>query len=95
MTIDFWFRRAIKFTMGICDIHKRPVFIESRGFELGPWAVYMDGWVLGKDKEWHWEPLPSSRTEEFIMNTRFNDLNEAYDFWTACKEETKNKPLTL
>lgn len=84
--IDFkWKRCATQFLIGnstvyiVNDVIGREVFIESRrqlnGSEL--WVVKMDAWVLGKDSKYHFEPTPSSRTDEFIKNTRFNSKASA------------------
>lgn len=90
MTKEEWFEKATEFSMGICPIYDRPVYIETRG--PSRWVVKMDrsqGWVLGKDTEWHWEPLPSSRTDEFLSNTRFSSPDEAYEFWKNNVKERK------
>lgn len=50
--------------------------IESRGH--GKWAVVDGPFVLNRDGEWEHEPLPSSRTEEFLARARF-DLEEAFE----------------
>lgn len=63
------------------DPHDK-VYIESRG-PLGrnSWVVFHKSYVLGKDGEWHYEPLPSSRTDEFIELTRFPSAQDAYQAW--------------
>ena len=91
MTEEEWFEKATEFSMGICPIYNMGVYIETRG--PGRWVVKMDrsnGWVLGKDAEWHWEPLPSSRTDEFLNNTRFQSPDEAYEFWVNNVKEKKD-----
>lgn len=94
-TKEEWYNRAIKFDLGLCPHHNRLVYIESRGQsgDMTRWVVYMDGWVLGRDGDWHYEPLPSSRTDEFITLTRFSSPNEAHDMYDHCV--TWAKPLTL
>lgn len=60
--------------------------IKRRGQRDGSmkWAVYMrDSWVLTKDFEWALEPIPSSRTDEFLATTRFDTLDEA---WSAAEK---------
>jgi hypothetical protein len=53
------------------------VFIEKRG--EGKWCVQaFGGTVVDRDLNRHYEPMPSSRTEEFIAATRFT-LDEAFD----------------
>lgn len=83
MTAEHWLFKATVFEIGTCIFHKRMVRIEARDQmdDTRLWVVKMDEWVLGKDKEWHWEPLPSSRTDEFIANTRFKSFQEAFYFW--------------
>lgn len=96
MTETQWLTRAITFSLGYCPIYIRPVYIEERLQQDGHrlWVLkmeYSNGWILGKDAEWHREPLPSSRTDEFINLTRFNSPDEAHTFWIEnIKEE---KPL--
>jgi hypothetical protein len=74
------------------------VFIEERLQPNGnrKWVLKMEssiGWVLGKDGEWHYEPLPSSRTDEFIKLTRWDSRDEVHSFWLEnIKEE---KPLYI
>lgn len=54
------------------DLH-----IERRG--EGRWCVLVfGGTVLDRDLNRHYEPMSSSRTEEFISATRFS-LEEAFD----------------
>lgn len=95
MTPQQWLERATCFDLGECQIHHRPVKIEIREQIEGPhlWVVKMHEWVLGKDAEWYWEPLPSSRTDQFIANTRFKSPDDAYEFWWT--NVTRFKPLTV
>lgn len=52
------------------------VALQKRGNNR--WAVNVfGGSVLDKDMNRHYEPMPSSRTEEFISATRFS-LEDAY-----------------
>lgn len=44
------------------------------------WAVRQGGSVLARDGRWEHEPLPSSRTGDFLQRCRFCTLTEA---WTA------------
>lgn len=48
--------------------------VRHRGDNL--WCVSNDSSVLNTNGEWEWEPMPSSRTDEFIAATRFS-LDEA------------------
>jgi len=53
------------------------IAIEKRG--EGKWCVRAFGnTVVDRDLNRQYEPMPSSRTEEFIAATRFN-LDEAFD----------------
>jgi len=81
-----WESCGLKFYIGQSQIHEgykggKKMYIEAR---LGPdttnWVVLMDGrLVLGKDNRFHYEPQPSSRSDEFINNTRFNTKEEALE----------------
>lgn len=46
------------------------------------WSVYEGGMVLNVDGNWEYDPLPSSRTDEFKARTRFS-LEEAFERATA------------
>ncbi len=47
------------------------------------WAVYQRStFVLNKDMQWEFEPIPSSRDDEFLARTRFDTLLEA---WNAAR----------
>lgn len=50
----------------------------SRQIE-GPalWAVRFNGSVLNKQGEWEWEPMPSSRDDEFLARCRWDSAEEA------------------
>ena len=98
MTESKWLTRATTFSLGLCKIYGRPVYIEER-LQIDDrrlWILKMEssnGWVLGKDAEWHWEPRPSSRTDEFIALTRWSSPDEVHTFWIEnIKEE---KPLYI
>jgi hypothetical protein len=45
------------------------------------WVIFCMGNVLHKSCEWEWEPTPSSRTDAFIADTRFDSLDEAIRYW--------------
>jgi len=57
------------------------VYVEWRGryYGKGPilWAVTWRGRVLSRDGEWEFEPIPSSRDEQFIARCRFGSLDDA------------------
>ena len=90
-----WLERAINFDLGTCIIYNRPVNIISREQRDGSlkWILKMHEWVLGKDSKFYYEPTPSSRTDEFIENTRFNNPDECHTFWIENVKEIK--PLCL
>jgi len=58
------------------------------------WAIAEDptGFCLGRDLKWHFEPLPSSRTDSFLKLTRFK-YDEAIDILISfrAKEQSKGK----
>lgn len=88
-----WLERATKYELGKCIFYNRPIVIEAREQIDGSrkWVLKMHEWVLGKDAEFHYEPIPSSRTDEFIENTRFNSPDECHSFWV--KNVNSEKPL--
>lgn len=45
------------------------------------WAVVDGNHVLDKSGSFVYEPLPSSRSEEFLEATRYNSAEEAYEAW--------------
>ena len=51
------------------------------------WAVRRIGSVLNRDGEWEWEPMPSSRDDEFIARCRFNSAQEAAEAFRAIKHQ--------
>lgn len=55
-------------------------FIELRNSEKNHWAVIRHGLVLNKDLQMEYEPLPSSRDEEFFQRCRFNSPEEASEY---------------
>lgn len=91
MSKDFWLEHATKFELGECPFQKRKLVIEARDQldESRKWTIKVDEWCLGKDGEWHYEWLPSSRTEEFIELTRFRSPEQAYNFYKLLVKETK------
>lgn len=91
---QLWLARATRFSLGVCPIYKRNVSIESRDQLDGSrkWVLKMDSWVLGKDGIFIYEPLPSSRTDDFIANTRYDTKEACYASWVSVTEE---QPLYL
>ena len=74
-----WSIAADRFIIGkstayLTNTGGREIVIEAREQIDGSikWAVKMELWVLGKDNQYHYEPMPSSRTDEFLKNTRFD-----------------------
>ena len=58
----------------------RIVYIEVRDRPEGRgYAVTCDNVVLSKDGKWEYEPMPSSRTAEFIESTRYKSFDEAFN----------------
>jgi hypothetical protein len=74
---------ASKYDLGLCKVYNRPVVIEARGQSDGTrkWVLKMDGYVMTHYGCFVWEPLPSSRSDRFILLTRFNSADECYKFW--------------
>lgn len=90
-----WLERATKFDLGTCMFYERPISIEARDQINGDrlWVFKMQEWVLGKDGEFYWEPMPSSRTKKFIELTRFKTPDECHSFWK--KSVTHKEDLTV
>lgn len=81
-----WLEKATTFDLGICPIYRRQIFIEARDQQDGKrlWVFQLERtkcWVLGKDGEFYYEPLPSSRTDEFIALTRYESPQIAHDHY--------------
>lgn len=68
MTKEELLKRAVVFRL------TKNATIEKRADDK--WAV-VDNGVLNKDLQWEYEPMPSSRTDEFIARTRFDSIDEA------------------
>lgn len=99
-----WIVAADRFLIGLSlsyttNIGGREIYIESRNQMSGEtlWVVKMDSWVLGKDNKYHHEPTPSSRTTEFINNTRFKTKELALEALITHEREFKgtNPSLTI
>jgi hypothetical protein len=43
------------------------------------WKVFKDGYCLSKFGGWEYEPMPSSRTDDFIERCRFDSAQKAID----------------
>jgi hypothetical protein len=48
------------------------------GFNGTKWAVLDRGLVLNKSGQWEYEPIPSSRDDNFLARCRFDTFGEAY-----------------
>jgi len=78
------FPKATRFSVN------KSINIESRGENV--WAICsIFGQCLNKQMEWEYEPLPSSRTEDFIDRTRFYSLKTTYLFF---EEFARQRGLT-
>lgn len=72
----------------ICFQIDEDVFVEKRGDDK--YCVMVFASVLDRDLNRHYEPMPSSRTDEFINNTRFS-LNDAFIIAKKYCEYSRNK----
>lgn len=97
-----WLSAADRFFIGASITHTtnlggRDVYIESREQMSGEtlWIVKIDSWVLGKDNKYHYEPMPSSRTDEFINNTRFKTKEAALTALIEYENKFKETPPIL
>jgi len=61
--------------LGADDVH-----IELVKQLEGPpkWAIRRMGTCLNKFDKWEWEPMPSSRDDDFLARCRFDSLEEAF-----------------
>lgn len=98
---EYWLKCADRFRMGKSNIYhlnggatSREIVIETRQQmdDSYKWVVRMDSWVLGKDDKYYYEPFPSSRTDKFIENTRFDSKEDAFK---ALAKHEKGKPQIL
>lgn len=55
------------------------------GFRGTLWAVLDCGFVLNKDGVWEYEPMPSSRDDEFLDRCRFDTFEDAVKAALQCK----------
>jgi hypothetical protein len=65
----------------------RHVQVVKRGIDA--WAIVGDCGCLAHDGEWEYEPLPSSRSEEFFERCRWYTAAEAMEF---AKEHMRRYP---
>lgn len=59
--------------------HNHSVTIEYRA--SNKWAICDGRRCLSKNGTFEFEPMPSSRDDEFLNRTRFDSMMEAYDFY--------------
>lgn len=72
-----------------------PVYIESKDLEGKLWSIYHGKSVINSDYEREWEPLPSSRSEDFLKRTRFSRHEAeriAIEYW---RREIRDKRSRL
>ena len=50
------------------------------------WTVTRHNLRLSRDGTWDYEPLPSSRTEEWIRNHSFDSVESAYECFVRAKD---------
>ena len=55
------------------------------------WAIRDSGACLNKNNEWEWEPLPSSRDDEFYARCRWDTAENALAFWRQGKHKSRMK----
>jgi hypothetical protein len=68
------------------------VTVEASGH--GRWAVRNMSNCLAKDGEWEHEPLPSSRTDEWLETVRWDDVGDAIDAAIAAEPHVRWNGLT-
>jgi hypothetical protein len=51
------------------------------GFHGEKWAIMEKGTCLSKDGVWEYEPIPSSRNDEYLLRCRFDSPEQALEFW--------------
>lgn len=47
------------------------------------WAIRKNNNCLNKNGEWEYEPMPSSRTDDFMERCRYKSIEEAYSTWDS------------
>jgi hypothetical protein len=65
------------------------ITVEARDVRPHRWAICKNGNCLTKDGEWVYESPPSSRTDEFLEECRWDDLNEAITAAKKAAEENR------
>lgn len=62
---------------------------QRRGDGAVKWDIVQAGMCFNKAGEWEYEPMPSSRTDEFIARTRWEVPQEALDHWVQYEGESR------
>ena len=90
-----WLTKATCFEIGKCPYNNTDVKIEARDQLSGLrwWVVIIfNRYVLSKkEKGWVFDPMPSTRTNKFIEDTRFHSIDEAHDAWLEFVKESEKK----
>lgn len=76
-----------------CRIERCP---QRNGDSL--WAVRLASYCLTLTGGWEYEPMPSSRTPEFLANCRFPSPEQAYATWEQTldiKQESPPEPSLM
>lgn len=69
----------------LIDVH-----LERRmGFHGEKWAIIEKGACLSKDGVWEFEPIPSSRDDEFLLRCRFDTAEQALLFWNTSRAKSR------
>lgn len=50
------------------------------------WAVRRSGACLNNEGQWEYEPMPSSRDNDFLARCRWPTAESAYEAWEALAE---------
>lgn len=69
------------------------IYIMDKMFQVDGTTLYRisedpTGYCLGKDLKWHYEPMVSSRTDEYLKYTRFK-YDEAIEALILFRESNK------
>lgn len=67
---------AHDFTAEVYRYCSTEITVETRG--AGRWVVSNGSSVWNRDGQWEYEPLPSSRDDEFLRRTRYANLEDAF-----------------
>ncbi len=46
------------------------------------WAIRRNGSCLNNEGEWEYEPMPSSRDDDFMARCRYDSAESAYATWS-------------